>query len=208
MKIETLINDRNDCSDQKSETLFSDFDPDERIVSFEYLDQDYDPDHRLEYLQIADFQFLFEQSTWQSLNEFEKKEILQHFKEAVATDLELNNIPELGYYYEENPVDFGIYSSADDKISINYFQLDYPENIVKTIAHEMRHCWQTERINLLEDVQNEFDKMLKFNDENYIQPYDNYCAYWNQPMEIDARLYSDHVMSTVFGNLKDEEQKL
>lgn len=208
MKIDTLANNRNDCSNQKSETFFSDFDPDERLGSFECFDQDYDPDQRLEYLQIEDFQSIFEESAWQSLNGFEMDDTIQYFKEAVASDLELNDVPSLGYYYEEDLADFGSYSSAENKIYINCVQLDYPENIVKTIAHEMRHCWQTDRINLPEEAQNELDKMLKFNDENYIQPYDNYCAYWNQPIEVDARLYSDHVMSTVFGNLKDEEQKL
>lgn len=204
MKFDILSAHRNDCANQKNEISYSDFDPDKRLESFAYFNKKLDIDPGEDGLQIEDFRLPFEQSVWYSLNGLEMDNTIHDFKEAIAKDLNLSDVPGLGYYFEENIADFGSYSSRDNKIYINCLQLDYPENIVKTIAHEMRHCWQIERINSPKEFHTEFEKILKFNNENYIQPYDNYCAYWNQPMEVDARLYSDHVLSTVFGNYKDE----
>lgn len=201
MKIDRMSNDFHDVPIENQESMVNQFNPDMKINEFKNIkynqDVNFDPDIRKEFLTIDDCVNKFDELTWNTLDCYEMNDAIIDLKDTIALDLELENIPEIDYYFNENVYDFGFYSSNENKIYINCLQLDHPKNIVKTIAHELRHCWQTEQINLPKELQNDFTKVLKFNDKNYIDPYDNYEAYWNQPMEVDARLYSEHILSNI-----------
>lgn len=156
---------------------------------------DFNPDARIETSKIDEVMQLFEISKWNELNIIEQDEAILDLKDAIATDLELKNVPEIEYFFDDDECNLGYYSPIDNTFHLNGYNLDKPESIAKTIAHELRHCWQVEQINLPEEMQTDFSRVLKFNDENYIEPYDNYEAYCNQPMEVDARLYADKITS-------------
>lgn len=159
--------------------------------------QNFDPDQRIEVFDFQDSLKPFEYTLWQKLDAVEIDHAIENLKDTIAKDLNLENIPKIGYYYEESTYDMGAYSSIDNCIYINCYCLDAPEKIVRTIAHELRHCWQEEQINAPDNLQSDFVKILKFNNENYIDPYDNYESYWNQPMEIDARMYVERILSNM-----------
>lgn len=201
MKSNVFSQDLKNTSKEDNNSLI-DFNPDFKIkeadnnITNNFID--FDPDERIERATLNECLLLFEQSNWDCLDAFEIDEAILNLKDAIALDLGLKNIPDIGYYFENNEFDYGAFSVNDNKIYLNCYHLEFPERIAKILAHELRHCWQTEQINLPEDLQTEFSKVLKFNNENYVDPYDNYCAYWHQPMEVDARLYSDEIMSNVF----------
>ena len=202
MKSNELSQELNDKLVENNNDYLIEFNPDlklgeiDSIGSNEFID--FNPDKRAECLNLENCIMMFEQSNWDSLDANEIDVAITKLKDIIALDLGLENVPDIGYYFENNEYDCGTFSTKDNKIYLNCYHLDFPDKIIKTIAHELRHCWQIEQINLPEELQNDFIKVLKFNDENYINPYDNYCAYWNQPMEVDARLYSEKVLSSLF----------
>lgn len=205
MKNECVNSTFDKISDGVENLSLTNVDIDKRIEEFDIYDEidmtRFDPDGRVEnLLKVDECLGKFEQTVWDSLDAVEITEAILDLRDALVEDLKLENSPEILYYFEDDSYDLGSYFPLDNSIYINCFQLDSPDNIAKTIVHEIRHCWQNERIAVPEELKTDFDKVLKFNDENYISPYDNYEAYWNQPMEIDARLYTDNILSTLFNN--------
>lgn len=133
----------------------------------------------------------FNDGYWETYDGYEIYDLIVELSSLIADDLGIKDVPIIEMYYVEDVYNYGYASFDNNKIGINCFNLDSPKEIVKVIAHETRHFWQKERIELPEDEQNDFDKVLKFNNENYVDPMDNYYAYWIQPMEIDCRQYAD-----------------
>lgn len=202
MKSNELSQELNDKLVENNNDYLIEFNPDLKLGEIDLIESnefiDFNPDKRAECLNLENCIMMFEQSNWDSLDANEIDVAITKLKDIIALDLGLENVPDIGYYFENNEYDCGTFSTKDNKIYLNCYHLDFPDKIIKTIVHELRHCWQIEQINLPEELQNDFTKVLKFNDENYINPYDNYCAYWNQPMEVDARLYSEKVLSSLF----------
>lgn len=133
----------------------------------------------------------FNEDYWEQCDGYEMYDLIVELSDLIADELGIQDKPIVLMYYEENPYDYGYASFGENIIGINCFNLDNSKEIVKVIAHEMRHFWQKERIELPEAEQTDFDKVLKINNENYVDPIDNYLAYWMQPMEIDCREYAD-----------------
>lgn len=144
----------------------------------------------------------FEQNNWDNLSEVEKEKAVEKLRDSIAEDLRLENKPNIAYYNNANPGDYGGYAASTNTIYINRFNMDDAVETADTIAHESRHCWQHERA---ENPQTEQDQKFKVNFENYIRPEINFDAYCSQPVEQDARDYAEQVKDLI--NQKETPQE-
>ena len=136
----------------------------------------------------------FEQSKWDNLSQVEKEQAVEKLRDSIAEDLQLENKPNVSYYYNESPGDYGGYAASTNTIYINRFNMDDAAETADTIAHESRHCWQHERA---ENPQTEQDYKFKENFDDYIRPEDDFYEYQNQPVEADARDYAQGVRDAI-----------
>lgn len=136
----------------------------------------------------------FEQSKWDNLSQVEKEQAVEKLRDSIAEDLQLENKPNIAYYYKESPSDFGGYAASTNTIYINRFNMDNAGETADTIAHESRHCWQHERA---ENPQTAQDYRFKENFENYAKPELNFEAYYSQPVEQDAREYAAQIKDLI-----------
>jgi hypothetical protein len=127
----------------------------------------------------------FSPENWDSYSPDDQKEAIQGLADYCANDLGIENPPEIEYYYNEDPGDFG--SSSDGVISINEYTMGDGTETADTIAHEMRHQYQSEQAANPESTEGQaFRDSL----DNYISPEDDFDAYQQQLVESDARDYA------------------
>lgn len=136
----------------------------------------------------------FNQERWERMSPEEQKEAITELRDCVATDLELDNKPEVKFYDVPDSTDFGGYSAKENAIYINEYNMGEARETADTIAHESRHCWQHERA---ENPQTEQDYEFKENFEDYVSPSDDYQEYKNQPVEVDAKQYATEVCQNI-----------
>lgn len=136
----------------------------------------------------------FNQERWERMSPEEQKEAITELRDCVATDLELDNKPEVKFYDVPDSTDFDGYSAKENAIYINEYNMGDARETADTIAHESRHCWQHERA---ENPQTEQDYEFKENFEDYVSPSDDYQEYKNQPVEVDARQYTAEVCQNI-----------
>ena len=136
----------------------------------------------------------FTQENWDSMSPEDQKESINNLRDAVANELGLVNSPNVDYYNNPQGNDFGGYSPDNNTIYINEYNMNDAHETADTIAHESRHCWQHERA---ENPQNEQDLAFRENFDDYIKPEDDYQAYRDQIVEVDAREYASNVCSRI-----------
>ena len=136
----------------------------------------------------------FEQNKWDNLSQVEKEQAVEKLRNSIAEDLQLENKPNIAYYNNEDPGDYGGYAASTNTIYINRFNMGDAAETADTIAHESRHCWQHERA---DNPQTERDYQFKENFDEYTRPEENFEEYLNQPVEKDAREYADTVKSQI-----------
>ncbi len=136
----------------------------------------------------------FDQSNWDKLSHVEKEQAVEKLRDSIAEDLQLENKPNIAYYDNENPGDYGGYAASTNTIYINRFNMGDAAETADTIAHESRHCWQHERA---DNPQTEQDYLFKENFDAYIRPEDDFYEYRNQPVEADARDYAREIKETI-----------
>lgn len=135
----------------------------------------------------------FNIESWQLLTDLEKENICKELMELIATKLEIYNKPKLEFY-ESDPCDCGAFNPDSNIISINKNNFDVPEEIVDTIAHEIRHAYQFQRAM---NPENYMDLLYAYNFENYIVPYAdqdgyvNFIDYQDQLVEAEARAFAN-----------------
>lgn len=136
----------------------------------------------------------FEQNTWDNLSQVEKEQAVEKLRDSIAEDLQLENKPNIAYYNNEDPRDYGGYAASTNTIYINRFNMGDAAETADTIAHESRHCWQHERA---DNPQTEQDYQFKENFDDYVRPEDDFYEYQNQPVEADARDYAQDVKDAI-----------
>ncbi len=132
----------------------------------------------------------FEQNNWDNLSRAEKEKAVEDLRDNIAEDLQLENKPDVAYYNNPDPGDYGGYAASNNTIYINRFNMGDAGETADTIAHESRHCWQHERA---EHPETEQDYQFKENFDNYVKPEENFERYLDQPVERDARDYAEQV---------------
>ena len=136
----------------------------------------------------------FEQSNWVNLSQAEKEKAVENLRDSIAEDLQLEQKPNIAYYNNESPGDYGGYAASTNTIYINRFNMGDAAETADTIAHESRHCWQHERA---DNPQTEQDYQFKENFDDYVRPEDDFYEYQNQPVEADAREYAQDIKDAI-----------
>ena len=79
-------------------------------------------------------------------------------------------------------------------VCINSCNFDNPQEILDTVAHEVRHAYQFQRA---QNPKEEIDYLYAYNFENYITPYVtdggyvNFTDYQDQLIEAEARAFAN-----------------
>jgi hypothetical protein len=122
----------------------------------------------------------------------------------------------LGSYgdgYRYNPpnravegADYGIHMNAEYERDGQLLFGSDPSQALETYAHEFRHCYQNEQVSCIRKPQfahnaDDFDRALRWlnNFESYIPAEVGFEAYWDQPVEVDARAFATQVVENLFG---------
>ncbi len=136
---------------------------------------------------------------WKTINDTEKKGLIQELSTAIGEDLGLKDIPKLNI--SEYGDAYGCYDPKDNTITLNSQFLSDPVELVNTIAHETRHAYQFMRADKLETRE---DALFKVGNDNYISPIPlssggwlNYTDYYNQYVEVDARVFANKFMEAM-----------
>lgn len=65
----------------------------------------------------------FEQNNWDNLSQVEKEQAIEKLRDSIAEDLQLENKPNIAYYNNEDPGDYGGYAASNNTIYINRFNI-------------------------------------------------------------------------------------
>lgn len=136
----------------------------------------------------------FQQEKWEGLEEEERKAAISELADYNAEELGIEEPPDIDYYWGENANEYGGYSYERNRIFINEYNMNDSLEMVDTVSHEYRHCYQYERANKMETIQ---DMQFRDGFDNYIEPDTDYDAYNNQYVEVDAREYAKSIVDQV-----------
>ena len=135
----------------------------------------------------------FRQNEWDVKDLEGRKEAIVQLVDYNAEVLGLENKPYIDYYNTPDATDFGVSiqdANGNPVIMINEYNLGDGPEAADTIAHEMRHAYQSERA-----AKGETDLDIRFRenleDDNYIQPEEDRDGYNNQLVERDSRAYAN-----------------
>ena len=136
----------------------------------------------------------FGAAQWERLTDSEKVEAIKELAAVIGKKLGIEDNPEIQFYNGRDG-SCGAYIPSENKVEINRNTLDDPQEVVDTVAHEMRHAYQHQRAGLQETWQ---DMLYKINFENYISPipladgkYLFFTDYQDQLVEAEARAFAN-----------------
>ena len=163
---------------------------------------------------------------WHMISDEQKIEVLQAIENKMAYDSgRMPCMVEGRFMHTGNDgIVLGSYNDSDKRIYINTSQFDSESlygrdssRLVETTIHEGRHAMQHQVAN----GEIEFDNKIladiwKYNlqPENYISFKNNPRAYYNQPVEIDARNFASRMLKQVeqdklnYNNLNKETDNI
>lgn len=130
---------------------------------------------------------------WDTLDETERKEIIAKLANTVGEKLGIECMPSIEFY-EAEKCDCGAFCPDRNVICINSCNFDNPQEILDTVAHEVRHAYQFQRA---QNPKEEIDYLYAYNFENYITPYVtdggyvNFTDYQDQLIEAEARAFAN-----------------
>lgn len=135
----------------------------------------------------------FDADEWGQLTVKERLTAMETFVELVGARLGLERIPDIKLFEGADNV-LGAYVRGENQIEINEALLNKPQDLLKTLAHEIRHAYQYEHSLTLESWE---DFLYYVNFENYISPgvdengyYHSFADYEDQLVEAEARAFA------------------
>ena len=157
---------------------------------FEGLDQyDFDgKDFNQDSEQLVSLLDGFTEDNWSNMDLEGQKEQIAGLYDYVNDVLALENPPNIEYYNEPEPGNYGGYNPDTNTLSINEFMLHDSNEAADTVAHELWHAYQHERAS---DPQSSKDFQYQFGFDNYITPDVDFDAYQSQLVESEARAFAD-----------------
>lgn len=142
----------------------------------------------------------FSAGNWKELSYKDRIDAITDFADVLGKEMNLENPPKI-VFVEEKEGSYGGYILGKNQIEINSKYLDDPEELVDTIAHEMRHAYQHYRADILETKE---DALFRINFDNYITPvelpaggYLMYFDYYGQYVEADARAFANKITEAI-----------
>ena len=107
--------------------------------------------------------------------------------------LGLKERPDISYY-DADKNDCGVYNQATHSVELNRSLLNDPDELIDTIAHELRHAYQHQKAMIPES---ELDLLYRVNFDNYISPvplgdgkFLFFTDYQDQLVEVEARAFA------------------
>lgn len=136
----------------------------------------------------------FSQDIWDTLSENERLDRILSLIKVIAEKLGIDNVPEL-FLFDAVADNCGAFNPRDNVLKINRSLFEDPKELVNTIAHEMRHAFQSMRAEIGETT---MDLLYALNFENYISPVPVgdgkvlfYIDYEDQLVETEARAFAN-----------------
>lgn len=143
----------------------------------------------------------FSKKTWKKASVEERKQILQELFEKMQG---IYGVKLAGMTIEpietEKGFMYGYYTDNNRTMCINEDLLTngrYYKDTIDTLAHEMRHAYQHEAVRNPDAFQVDANTVAEWRDnfQDYKTPEDDGdAAYWNQPVEVDARKFAGWVV--------------
>ncbi len=148
----------------------------------------------------------FKQSNWENLTIEEKKESIEKLQAYNQEILGIKDDIKIEYYYKEDESDFGFYHHGSHSMHINEYNLNDNKETADTIAHEMRHAYQYQRAEILENDR-DIEFMVNNTPGNYIRPEVDFDGYRNQSVEKDAIAYGQRFKDYIDDMEKKENEE-
>lgn len=147
------------------------------------------------------------QEAWSGLSEEGKVEVLQTIENHLAAECgrETRSVEGKWLYTGDDGIELGRYQDGSQTICVNASQLgegslygNDPDKMVETVLHEGRHAFQHDvaegRIPY-EDVETAHAWARNLEPGGYVRFDENPRAYWDQPVEADARRFASDRLS-------------
>lgn len=165
------------------ELLFSVFDRSEDEFDFDFEISD----------DIIELLQKIKGSEWAYLDDAEKADTIEALSDKISEMLGLKERPDISYY-DADKNDCGVYNQATHSVELNRSLLNDPDELIDTIAHELRHAYQHQKAMILES---ELDLLYRVNFDNYISPlplgdgkFLFFTDYQDQLVEVEARAFA------------------
>lgn len=131
----------------------------------------------------------FTEDKWNTLSNLEKIKLIESFYDTLASELKLEEVPKL--YFCVTDTNFcGCFDNKNNVIIVNLAYINYPQEIIDTIAHELWHSKQFEVANSGND---ERAKLYALNFNNYITSQMDFFGYEGQLIEAEARAFANQI---------------
>lgn len=165
------------------ELLFSVFDRSEDEFDFDFEISD----------DIIELLQKIKGSEWAYLDDAEKADTIEALSDKISEMLGLKERPDISYY-DADKNDCGVYNQATHSVELNRSLLNDPDELIDTIAHELRHAYQHQKAMIPES---ELDLLYRVNFDNYISPlplgdgkFLFFTDYQDQLVEVEARAFA------------------
>ena len=159
---------------------------------FERYEEDFEFDFDVSEDSLQDILSKFDEENWNTFDESEKLEIIEEFKNLLCEKLGIEYEPTI-FLFEDDKNHCGAFNHQTNTLELNRNILDNPQQVVNTVAHEVRHGYQYERACIGET---RTDILYAINFLNYVKPvqidgkYVNFNEYQNQLIEAEARAFA------------------
>lgn len=138
-------------------------------------------------------------SEWAYLDDAEKADTIEALSDKISEMLGLKERPDISYY-DADKNDCGVYNQATHSVELNRSLLNDPDELIDTIAHELRHAYQHQKAMIPES---ELDLLYRVNFDNYISPlplgdgkFLFFTDYQDQLVEVEARAFAKQFSKT------------
>ena len=165
------------------ELLFSVFDRSEDEFDFDFEISD----------DIIELLQKIKGSEWAYLDDAEKADTIEALSDKISEMLGLKESPDISYY-DADKNDCGVYNQATHSVELNRSLLNDPDELIDTIANELRHAYQHQKAMIPES---ELDLLYRVNFDNYISPlplgdgkFLFFTDYQDQLVEVEARAFA------------------
>lgn len=166
----------------------------EEIISevFERYEDDFEFDFNVSEDSIQEVLTEFSEENWNTFDEAEKINAVDEFKNLLCKKLGVDQKPTIALL-EDDGNRCGAFNFQTNTLELNRNILSNPQEVVDTIAHEVRHGYQYQRACIGET---RADVLYAINFLNYVNPvqidgkYVNFNEYQNQLIEAEARAFA------------------
>jgi len=151
---------------------------------------------------------------WKNLKPGQKGVVMQEVNKILQKELGVEyefkvlNDPDKGLggsytpeYTKTNPDGTKTKVPATIEINSNGDAFADPRTAIRTLVHEARHAYQDVQSN---DPQSDYQKMCKYNNDNYTTSSHDYVRYKEQFIERDSRKFGHNTVNQVIDNLNSK----